>query len=67
MLMKLWSARGARCARDLVRDARGDAAVEYLFLVATIALPAIAAFAAVGKAIVENYATMQSVLLLPVP
>jgi Flp pilus assembly pilin Flp len=48
-------------------DSRGDAAVEYLFLIGTIALPAIAAFVAVGKVIVENYMTMQNILILPLP
>jgi Flp pilus assembly pilin Flp len=52
---------------DLARESRGDAAVEYLFLIGTIALPAIAAFLAVGKVIVDNYTTMQNILILPLP
>ena len=52
---------------NLTRATRGDAAVEYLFLIGTIALPAIAAFLAVGKAIVEDYTTMQNLLILPLP
>lgn len=50
-----------------MRAERGDAAVEYLFLVGTIALPAIAAFVTVGKSIVSAYVTMQNVLALPLP
>jgi Flp pilus assembly pilin Flp len=57
----------ARTVACLVRQARGDAAVEYLFLIGTIALPAIAAFVAVGKVIVDTYTTMQNILILPLP
>jgi Flp pilus assembly pilin Flp len=56
-----------RTVATLARESRGDAAVEYLFLIGTIALPAIAAFLAVGKVIVDNYTTMQNVLILPLP
>lgn len=51
----------------LVRETRGDAAVEYLFLIGTIALPAIAAFLAVGASIVDAYTTMQNILMVPLP
>jgi len=56
-----------RTAVGLARETHGDAAVEYLFLIGTIALPAIAAFIAVGKVIVDNYTTMQNILILPLP
>ncbi|HKO49126.1 MAG TPA: hypothetical protein VJV79_15445 [Polyangiaceae bacterium] len=56
-----------RTAAGIARETRGDAAVEYLFLIGTIALPAIAAFVAVGKVIVDNYTTMQNILILPLP
>lgn len=52
---------------SIARNTRGDAAVEYLFLIGTIALPAIAGFLAVGKLIVDNYTTMQNILILPLP
>ncbi|HET7538725.1 MAG TPA: hypothetical protein VFK05_02600 [Polyangiaceae bacterium] len=52
---------------SITRETRGDAAVEYLFLIGTIALPAIAAFVAVGKVIVDTYTTMQNILILPLP
>jgi hypothetical protein len=54
-------------ALSIARATRGDAAVEYLFLIGTIALPAIAAFVAVGQVIVEHYSTMQNILILPLP
>jgi len=38
-----------------------------VFLLGTIALPAIAGFVAVGKLIVDNYTTMQNILILPLP
>jgi len=56
-----------RTGAKIARETRGDAAVEYLFLLGTIALPAIAAFLAVGKVIVDNYTTMQNILILPLP
>jgi Flp pilus assembly pilin Flp len=57
----------ARNFAGLARQTGGDAAVEYLFLIGTIALPAIAAFLAVGKVIVDTYTTMQNILILPLP
>ena len=57
----------SRSAAGFARETRGDAAVEYLFLIGTIALPVIAAFVAVGKVIVDNYTTMQNILVLPLP
>jgi len=51
----------------IARETRGDAAVEYLVLIGTIALPLIAAFVAVGKVIVDNYTLMQNILILPLP
>jgi Flp pilus assembly pilin Flp len=59
--------RPLRAAACLKRETQGDAAVEYLFLIGTVALPAIAAFVAVGKVIVDNYTTMQNILILPLP
>jgi len=56
-----------RTEASIARATQGDAAVEYLFLLGTIALPAIAAFLAVGKLIVDNYTTMQNILILPLP
>lgn len=56
-----------RCQASIARATRGDAAVEYVFLLGTIALPAIAGFVAVGKLIVDNYTTMQNILILPLP
>ena len=53
--------------RSILHEVQGDAAVEYLFLVGTIALPAIVAFVAVGRAIVNSYTTMQNILILPLP
>lgn len=53
--------------RALLADARGDAAVEYIALIGTIALPAIAAFTAAGKAIVHDYTTLQNILSMPLP
>lgn len=58
---------GPRPFENLAKDCRGDVALEYIALVATIALPAIAAFVAVGKAIVDDYTTLQNILVLPLP
>jgi len=56
-----------RSLAKLLRETRGDVAVEYLVLVGAIALPAIAAFIAVGKVILDQYTTLQNTLILPVP
>jgi Flp pilus assembly pilin Flp len=56
-----------RSVTRIARETRGDAAVEYLVLIGTIALPLIAAFVAVGKVIVDNYTLMQNILILPLP
>lgn len=53
--------------RALVADARGDVAVEYIALIGTIALPAIVAFTAAGKAIVRDYTILQNILSMPLP
>lgn len=61
--------RGRRFAAfpALLADARGDAAVEYIALIGTIALPAIVAFTAAGKAIVREYTILQNILSMPLP
>jgi hypothetical protein len=46
---------------------RGDAAVEYILLLALVALPAIPAFLAVASSMVREFEQMRGLLLLQVP
>jgi Flp pilus assembly pilin Flp len=48
-------------------DTRANVSVEYIVLVATIAIVSIPAAAVTGKAIVESYTITRDILFYPVP
>ncbi len=60
-------ARRASRPATLLRDTRGGVAVEYIVIVGTVALFAIPASVAVGKALVESFGITREMLFFPVP
>ena len=54
-------------ASPWLRDRRGTVAIEYIAIVGTIALLAIPAAIAVGKALVDSFGITREMLFYPVP
>lgn len=61
------SMRTGRRATGLVRDRRGQVALEYLVLVGTMAIVLIPAFVAAGRAIVTSFEKTRTAIAHPVP